>query len=307
MTKVPKLNPPPPALPRSAKVEPLPPPVPTRSLPAAVKPQGTQADLFFGNGDGTLDRDELAKYAAAYASQPGFREKVLEPLERALGEKIDAPPVAPAAVSADAKVLALALTSAGGTGSQKDVELVAAEVARVPAPILEKAKAAGLRFVACRDSVTDYCTELKGVKPRGWPPGATWDSVPGVYDPTRRVVVVSTAKSSGGGRHVPGPGEGHSAHNLALHELGHALDYLKAVPDARSSGRTFDAAYDADRKSLEKLKETYLLQSGDAGNEESFAESFARYFGGAATFKKELPHLYAYWRRVEDGLSGGAS
>ncbi len=35
----------------------------------------------------------------------------------------------------------------------------------------------------CRGSVTDYLTELKGVTPRGWPAGSTWDGSPDCSSP----------------------------------------------------------------------------------------------------------------------------
>src|SRR5262249_23172847 len=47
------------------------------------------------------------------------------------------------------------------------------------------------KVIACRGSVTDYRTDLKGVQPRGWPPGSTWDKVPGSNTPDKNEVVIA--------------------------------------------------------------------------------------------------------------------
>jgi hypothetical protein len=211
-------------------------------------------------------------------------------------------------ISADSAKLAATLTIPGGTGNATDVTLVAADVAKVPAEILERAKAVGIKVVACRDSVTDYCTELKGVTPRGWPPGSTWDSVPGLYEPSRKAVVVATraGATADAPRHVPVSGEGEGAYDLFLHEFAHSLDYRHALTGVGSSSGAFLAAYAADKASLTAHQETYLLQPGKAGQEECFAETFDRFYAGDPALKEELPNLYAYWTSTDNKLTGGA-
>ena len=216
--------------------------------------------------------------------------------------------VAAATTTDDSAQLAASMTVPGGSGDASDAALVAAEVARVPVEILQRAKDQGIKVIACRDSVTDVCTELKGVTPRGWPPGSTWDSVPGLYEPTRRAVVVATrpGATESAARHVPLSGEGEGAYDLFLHEFAHSLDYRHCLPGVDSSSRAFTAAYAADKASLTSHSETYLLQPGKAGQEECFAETFDRFFAGDATLKAELPHLYAFWKSADAKLGGSA-
>jgi hypothetical protein len=102
--------------------------------------------------------------------------------------------------------------------------------------------------------VTDVMTELRGVTPRGWPDGTTWDNVPGLHDPSTNRVIL-------GGQGAHGSG------SLAVHETGHALDH--AMGDASDSVE-FRQLYD-------KMGTTnpYLAQPGVAGRQETFAEGLA--------------------------------
>ncbi|HEY3446779.1 MAG TPA: hypothetical protein VGK67_10470 [Myxococcales bacterium] len=279
------------------------PPKPITTLPSELRAHARFADSHFGNRDGVLDRAELAKYAAAYASQPGFQEKVFQPLGKALGERSDVEPATTPGPAAN-QSLAAKLTVAGGSADQTDVELVAAQLATLPAGALKKMQAAHLKVIAARGSVTDVCTELKGVQPRGWPPGATWDQVPGLYDPSRKAVIIATVETEGGGRAVPPKGQLHGAYSLVLHETGHGLDFRKALDKKGSNNSPFQTAYQADRASLESNGETYLLQPGAAGQEEAYAESFARYFAGDPQLAKVMPNLQGYWQEVAGKLGG---
>ena len=66
----------------------------------------------------------------------------------------------------------------GGSGTAEDAKLVAESLAKLPKSTLEQMQKNGTKVIACRGSVTDYRTDLRGVQPRGGPPGATWDKVP---------------------------------------------------------------------------------------------------------------------------------
>lgn len=178
-----------------------------------------------------------------------------------------------------------------GSADAADGELVAAELARFPLAILGELEANGVRIAVARGSVTDVREDLRGVRPRGWPPGSTWDSVPGLYEPSRKRVIIATRGHEGGAPYVPPFGDGHGSFNLVLHETGHAID--KAERETyRSATSDFTAARDADRSRLGG----YERQSGSAGREETYAESLARYYGGDATLASDWPTLYAYWR-----------
>jgi uncharacterized Zn-binding protein involved in type VI secretion len=188
--------------------------------------------------------------------------------------------------------LARALVAPGGSGDAADAELVAQELAKFPPSILMAMMRANTRFVACRGSVTDYRTALRGVQPRGWPTGSTWDSVPGAYMPdTNEVVIATTGHGTPGGAHVPATGEGHGSANLVLHEGAHGLDHGDGTTAPRSSSAAFTTARTNDAATLSP----YESQAGAAGQEESYAESAARHFSGDPNDAANHPNLNSYW------------
>src|SRR5690349_22134970 len=99
-------------------------------------------------------------------------------------------------------VLARGLTSTGGTATPADARLVRTELERMPVGALQIMTNNGTKVVTCRGNITDYRTDLKGVRPRGWRPGSTWDIVPGVFlGDTNEVVVATVGHGSAGGAH----------------------------------------------------------------------------------------------------------
>lgn len=187
------------------------------------------------------------------------------------------------------RALAVQLTKIGGSGTAEDVAAVIDEVAKLPLLALRQMQANGTKVVACRNSVTDYMPELKGQAPRGWPPGSTWDAVPGLFYPGKNEVVVGTRASASGGRVVPPTGEGHGATSLVVHESGHSLDYRGGMVSSKDAA--FLAAYEADKAKLPP----YLQQAPPAGHEEAFAESLSI----SATHSPQgasMPNLMAYWQ-----------
>ena len=153
------------------------------------------------------------------------------------------------------------------------------------------------RVVAARGSVTDARTDLRGVQPRGWPPGKTWDQVPGAFMPDTNEVVVATQAGPNGSRQVPPTGSSHGSANLVLHEAGHALDYRGGKP---SDSAEFQRAYEADRAAMP----AYLQQPGNAGREEAYAETLALYLQDPAECRRRYPNLSRSW---DTTLNGGQS
>lgn len=189
------------------------------------------------------------------------------------------------------------ITVAGGRGTGEDVAAVRTEVAKLPPAILRFFEQKGARVVACRGSVTDVETRLRGVTPRGWEgTGRTWDSVQGTYLSQGRRVVVATI-AAGGARVVPPRGAGsHGSCNLAVHEAMHGHDYLD---DHRPiAARAFRQARQADHARLG----TYERQQGQAGLEETYAESAARFYEGDPRFAADWPALAAFWQRRDSGV-----
>ena len=200
--------------------------------------------------------------------------------------------ISPAWILSVAKsVLARDLTTTGGAGTAADARLVRTELERMPLGALQIMTNNKTKVVACRDNITDHRTDLKGVPPRGWDPGDTWDIVPGVYLPdTNEVVIATIGHGTAAGAHVPVSGEGHGAYNLTIHESFHAVD-LGGGGTSVSSSADFTTARNADLATLS----SYELQPGSAGEQETYAESAARYYGGDPNDATNHPNLHDYW------------
>lgn len=144
----------------------------------------------------------------------------------------------------------------------------------------------GAQVVAPR-RLTDAMPELKGQKPRGWPPGSTWDAVDGAYSPGKKQIIVSEEVEVKPGIWV----KSNRTDDVLRHETGHAVD---AALDKISDDADYLAAYEAEAKAVPKAEQkqlSYFLQNGGVGAEETCAESIAAREGGAtggATFDKNF-------------------
>lgn len=185
----------------------------------------------------------------------------------------------------------------GGSGTVEDCTAVATEAVALPEFVFRHFERKKVRIVACRGSVTDFERDLRGEVPRGWEGlGKTWDDVPGTYfEGHKRVVVATIAR--GGTRAVPGKDSGlHGSANLTAHESLHGFDYSTGHSALRDE--SFNTARAADFASLD----SYQKQAGNAGIEETFAESGAHYGSNPTSLKATAPHLFAYW----DGRTASA-
>lgn len=129
--------------------------------------------------------------------------------------------------------------------------------------------------------ITDALPELKGQKPRGWPPGLTWDAVDGAYSPSRNLVVVAEETRDTNNKW----NKSNRTEDVTRHEVGHATDYAMGK---FSNSAAFTQAYEADTHVMPAaltgtLK--YFLQSGDGGKEEACAEGIAAREGGSTSGK----------------------
>lgn len=281
---------------------------PIAELPKTLRGKAKWVDETFGNADGSVGRAEVSAYKRAFGADAGHL-KTIAALEKQLtlgnappGRSV-VTPASPMAATVSAHALARKLVTVGGRGTTADAQVVVAELEKLPPQLLDRAHRAGVRVVACRESVTDHLAALRGVTPRGWPPGSTWDRVPGVYDPASMSVVMATTDGPNGERTLPDPGYGHGSFNALFHEFGHALDATNALElDSRSP--EFRRAYEADRAALQAANQSYLLQPGDAGPEEAFAELSARHFAADASLATMFPHLAAFFDARDHALTG---
>lgn len=144
----------------------------------------------------------------------------------------------------------------------------------------------GAQVVAPR-RLTDAMPELKGQKPRGWPPGSTWDAVDGAYSPGKKQIIVSEEVEVKPGIWV----KSNRTDNVLRHETGHAVN---AALDNIADDTDYLAAYDPEAKAVPKSEQkelAYFLQSGGVGADETVAEGIAAREGGStggATFDRNF-------------------
>jgi hypothetical protein len=142
---------------------------------------------------------------------------------------------------------------------------IISRVGQLPESMLKKIISNGINMVLFEGKLTDNpsAQDLKGITPRGYPSGKTWDDVPGVGG--SKLVLVKIGNSA--------KGVSHGSVNLELHELAHSLD------------RHVYGMIREDERFLEIWKEespyvfpgrSYMLDYP----EEYFAETFAMYYLG---------------------------
>jgi hypothetical protein len=98
---------------------------------------------------------------------------------------------------------------------------------------------------------------MKGVRPRGWPEGSTWDDVPGGYQPAFKEVALGDEGNDG-------------SQSLALHETAHAVGDLFGIASSKELKDWHEELY--------RQLGPYEQQGGprgQAGREEMFAEAVA--------------------------------
>lgn len=140
------------------------------------------------------------------------------------------------------------------------------------------------KYVLARKT-SDLFPELKGVTPRGWPEGMTWDNAPGI-SPDHIPIIGCFSKPKAEGIDV-----------MVRHETGHLLDksFIPRIRCRFTDTPGYKEVYSADLSGLKpKLKEyglkindiQYIIQKStvkkltSGGLKESFAEFFAYLRGG---------------------------
>jgi len=157
-----------------------------------------------------------------------------------------------------------------------DINRIKKSIDKLPSKVLTILSNNGVKIAAVKDSVTEYLTHLKGVHPRNWPPGKTWDVVPGAQ--SNGVVVVATSSK------FPTP-----TVDIVLHEIGHAYDKVKGYPSRQPKFINISSSI---------LSGSWYFTHGkaEANLSEKYAETFARFYSG---YTKISTNASNYWRNHE--------
>ena len=100
--------------------------------------------------------------------------------------------------------------------SEKDAASIIASLSKIPYNQLEALKNEKVYIKLFTGKLTDHPSagHLKGVVPKGYKSGKTWDDVPGMGG--GKMVLVKIGHSE--------RGKGHGSVNLELHEIAHSID-----------------------------------------------------------------------------------
>ena len=203
-------------------------------------------------------------------------------------------------------------TSFTDTVSKEFKESVEKQIAAYPEKVKVALNENGISFAA-GSRVTEVFPRLKGVHPRGWPAGSTWDSCEGLYSSKSRQINISESYRPIRSKVFTAVPEKRKL-GVLNHETGHAFDHtlrMQAVErleefKVHSETPKFRTVYKLDKKNFTpemKFDFKYQLQGGDAGPSETFAEVFADVMGQGASFdrsvSKAFPNVTKY---IEDLL-----
>jgi hypothetical protein len=214
-----------------------------------------------------------------------------------------APPPAPAKPTFTAEQLAIPITEHTPVSAAFKGEVQKA-LNSVPDAWRAKLKEKGAEINISK-FLTDARPDLKGVQPRGWSEGSTWDQAAGMATFNRAYVSelrysVGTFKVEVSAGNVQG---------TLRHELGHVADSLfNYVSSQREFREIYDKESDILRKtSVDSQTLSYFIQTGNSGRDgasEAFAEGFGILTGGGSgnsfiqsTFKERFSQTLS---KIED-------
>ncbi len=171
------------------------------------------------------------------------------------------------------------------TGTPDHVQRVQEQVDKIPEPVRKLLNDHGVKIIAA-DKVVDARPDLANTQPRGYPAGTTYENTSAISDYSKKQIIIGDEyKDKGQWYHD------NRVESVTRHEVGHAVDAILGQGQFGwgspiSESVDFQKAYDADVAKIpiaDRDKLEYLLQPGDGGKSETFAEVYANIQGGAAT------------------------
>jgi hypothetical protein len=174
------------------------------------------------------------------------------------------------------------------------------ELEKYPSQIQQAVAIQQVIVVAVKKTIVELFPQLHNKRIPGWG-DKTWDVSPGIFDPNERVVSVATdpdAFKSG-------------SKSVFDHEFGHAYDWAMG---GISLTPGFEAAFKADFGPLVEAGRYFSERDGDSSaldpkytraQQETYAESFANYYSGKASWFSDKPALLKYFRALPRPVQPG--
>jgi len=144
-----------------------------------------------------------------------------------------------------------------------------------------------VKIYVVQQSVVEAFPWLRRRHPRNHPAGTTYNQIKGVYLSEVNAAAFTATEN--------GPYQGSGSYDLKKHELAHALD--SHMNFSNSPG-----LIDAWGKDYDSLRLDYYKYQ-NSGYSETFAESFARFYGKDSSMKKDWPALYRYMENLDKCMS----
>jgi hypothetical protein len=153
-------------------------------------------------------------------------------------------------------------------------QTVQTTIGQLPKPLQEWMVGHEVELIAGK-FLTQIRPDLKGLTPRGYPQGSTWDMSEGLHD--RGAVYLPEYKRYGGG----------SVERIEMcrvsqvlhHEVGHAIDYHEKFSQSVAFVTSFErekSSLLAERPSMDNVDSlAYFLTPSVGGRKEAFAELFS--------------------------------
>lgn len=148
------------------------------------------------------------------------------------------------------------------------------DLSKLPPELINRFIDSGGSVIVGNGAITEIdpnLARLKGVQPRGWPKGTSYDDVAGVFNPQTATVVLGNIP---GAINTP-------VSNFAFHEFGHGIDSLEKKISLVSTEDSFAALHSEFKKfaSASGHLNNYYVQTATpgAGASEFFADGFRAY------------------------------
>lgn len=165
---------------------------------------------------------------------------------------------------------------------EKESLQIMQSIYKLPPSLLTKLVENDVKIKLFNGKLTDNASaaHLKGIIPRGYKQGATWDDVPGMGGSHTVYVKIGASDK----------GNGHGSVNLELHELAHSIDHI--VYRDLSKDHKFMSIWNKEVQLLFPNQPYFTNYP-----EEYFAETFAMYYVNpeqSLYLKRLAPQTYSY-------------